>query len=653
MLAKPDPVVAGRWWVVQQLGQVVTFEDTGPEIRVVLDITERVLSDLNPELGMLGLAFHPEYPAKPFLYVFFTSHPESRYVVTTAYLSRFRVDPSTSAVDSASEMILMRVDSQRVMHHGGTLEFGPDGYLYVSLGDGGEREMSRDTQSLRGSLLRIDVDGGTPYSIPPDNPFVDGVNGRAEIYAWGLRNLWKFSFDRLQGDLWGGDVGETRREEMNRIVLGGNYGWPVREGSLCQPGYERRCEDPSLLPPFVEYGHDEGKAIVGGYVYRGSRVPSLWGHLLYADFGAGRVWSLDLDSRDAVPRLLHEEGQLLTSFAEDADGEVYVVRRHGAGNFLRLVEHPSGMAEDLPPTLSATGCVDVSDPVRPADHLLAYTVNVPRDSDGDDGRRWVSLPDRGRIRVDDHGDWSLPPGSVVMKHRRRGQRLVETQLLMHHPDRGWAGYSYAWNEEQDDALLLSDGHLSEIDGVGWVFSSRGECLRCHSEAAGRTLGLETGQLAGRLPDPSEDAAIDQVEHWRKERRFNDGSAPGLRTSHPLRALSDSQQYPEAVARDYLHVHCSSCHRPEGPGYGGMDLRRHVALAETGLCDVEPQTDALGRDDGLLLAPGDPERSTLLARMKHPGTERMPPVGGAAVDSVAVEAIRQWISGLHDCAAVEP
>ena len=335
VLAKPDPVERGRWWVVEQKGQLVTFTEEDPEKHLVLDIGSRLLDAPNYELGFLGFALHPEYPAKPLAFIYYTADPEAPSSSTTAYLSRLRIDPATRVAELGSEMVLQRFHYAEVYHHGGSLEFGPDGYLYVGLGDGGPKNHGQNTLTLLGSLLRLDVDGDSPYAIPPDNPFADGFLGRPEIYAWGFRNLWKFTFDRLNGDLWGGDVGDQRREEMNRIVAGGNYGWPRFEGALCvsRGGFE--CNE-SLLPPVVEYTHDEGRAVIGGYVYRGSKHPSLWGHLLYADFGTGRVWSLDVSTVGAGPRLLLEDGELLTSFAEDLDGEVYLLRRHHRGNLMRL-----------------------------------------------------------------------------------------------------------------------------------------------------------------------------------------------------------------------------------------------------------------------------------------------------------------------------
>lgn len=340
VLAKADPVERGRWWVVEQAGRLVTFTEEDPEKHVVLDIGPRLLDDPNYELGFLGFTLHPDYPAEPLAFIYYTADPETPSSSTTAYLSRLRIDPATRVADLESETVLQRFHFSEVYHHGGSLEFGPDGYLYVGLGDGGRQNHGQNTLMLLGSLLRIDVDGDSPYAIPPDNPLADGLLGRPEIYAWGFRNLWKFTFDRLNGDLWGGDVGAQKREEMNRIVDGGNYGWPRFEGALCMSKIGFDCNEP-LLPPVVEYTHDQGRAVIGGYVYRGKRHPSLWGHLLYADFGTGRVWSLDVSTVGAEPRLLLEDGELLTSFAEDLDGEIYLLRRHGRGNLMRL-EPPTG-----------------------------------------------------------------------------------------------------------------------------------------------------------------------------------------------------------------------------------------------------------------------------------------------------------------------
>jgi len=235
------------------------------------------------------------------------------------------------------------VDQPFLNHNGGQIAFGPDGLLYVGLGDGGSGGdplgHAQDTSTLLGSILRIDVDRGTPYAVPPDNPFAAG-GGRPEIFAWGLRNPWRWSFDRETGELWCGDVGQNRWEEVDRIRRGGNYGWNVREGAHCFASAE--CDSAGLIEPVAEYSHDEGCSITGGYVYRGATLPQISGAYVYGDFCSGRIWGLFSAGGGALaPRLLAESGLQISSFAEDHDGELYVVDYGGGIHRLASAPEPS------------------------------------------------------------------------------------------------------------------------------------------------------------------------------------------------------------------------------------------------------------------------------------------------------------------------
>ncbi len=630
-----------------QDGRLVTFLEDTPSLETVVDVSNRLVQHRNFEVGLLGFAFHPEYPAHPWIYLSYTGPPEQSDTEATSYVTALRVDSESRRGDLESEIVLFAIPLPGVMHHGGALEFGPDGNLYVSLGDGSRSENSQDPQTLLGSLLRVDVDAGSPY-VAAANPFEDGIGGRPEVFAWGLRNLWKFTFDRWTGEIWGGDVGSEDREEVNKIVAGGNYGWPIREGSLCVPIGTESCPDDRLIDPVVEFDHSEGDAVISGYVYRGSALPLLWGKLLYADFRATRLWALDVDNGARAPELLLEEGEELTSFAEDHDGEVYVLLRYGTGNLRRLARQVSGAGDDLPRDLSATGCVDEAAPTRPAAHLLGYEVNLPFWSGDGRKNRWLALPDDRTIEVRDDGDFDLPVGTVAMKSFRIAGRLVETRLFMHHPDGVWAGYSYVWDQDQRDARLLR-GADERGDGPGtWAFPSRAECVQCHTAAAGRTLGLEAAQLARKVVDPRTGNSVDQIELWRRLGLFSNPDAPGLAVSRPLAGPADDADASFNAVQAYLHVNCSICHRPGGPGLGSLDLRRTSSLSEMGVCNAAPQVEGLDVPGGALVRPGDPEGSVLLARVVDEGTRRMPPVGEVRVDYGGAALIQRWITALPDC-----
>lgn len=317
------PGDAHRWFVVEKGGTVRSFMPGAASPAIFVDVSGRV--DAVPgEAGLLGLAFHPEWQANREAFLSYTAPSPGGGVALVSRLSRFRSTDGGTTLDPASEEILLSVDQPFANHNGGHAAFGPDGFLYLGLGDGGSGGdplgHGQDTQTLLGAFLRVNVDGGAPYAIPPGNPFAQG-GGRPEIFAWGFRNPWRWSFDRATGELWCGDVGQSAWEEVNRVVVGRNYGWNVREGAHCFGAAS--CDTAGLEDPVVAYSHDEGCSITGGYVYRGTAIPSLAGTYVYGDFCSGTVWGLSSPAPE--PRVLTHSGLRISSFAEGADGELYVL----------------------------------------------------------------------------------------------------------------------------------------------------------------------------------------------------------------------------------------------------------------------------------------------------------------------------------------
>lgn len=329
-----DMQVAGdgsnRLYVVEQAGRVLSFADD-PAVSAAdlfLDIRPRVSRSDNEE-GLLGLAFHPRYSQNGYVYVYYSASSPRRSVLA-------RLTASGGVVDPESETVLMEVAQPYGNHNAGQLQFGPDGYLYVSLGDGGAAgdplDNAQNPTTLLGSLLRIDVDAasaGLPYGIPPDNPFAgDGEGRREEIYAYGLRNPWRFSFDRETGWLWLADVGQSRFEEVNIVERGKNYGWDELEASRCFEPMEG-CNESGLTRPIWSYNHSEGRSITGGYVYRGTRLPGLVGRYIYGDYVSGRIWALHYDGGAPVNHLLAHTNLPISSFGQDSSGEVYILALTG------------------------------------------------------------------------------------------------------------------------------------------------------------------------------------------------------------------------------------------------------------------------------------------------------------------------------------
>jgi glucose/arabinose dehydrogenase len=317
-----------RLFVVEQAGVVRVFGNKSDVANsaVFMDIQDRVKS--GGELGLLGLAFPPDFKRSQVLYVNYTSGGPLRTLV-----SRFRV--KNGVADPASEQVLLTIPQPYRNHNGGQVQFGPDGMLYIAVGDGGSggdpHNHGQNRRTLLGTIVRIDVSGAGAYTVPKDNPFFANSKGwREEIWAYGLRNPWRFSFDPKTGRLWAGDVGQNLLEEVDVIKRGGNYGWRRLEGTDC---YEPRvgCRGSEQFEnPVWEYGRSEGVSITGGYVYRGDRLPGLRGSYIFADFGSQRIWALRADKRRPRAQLLTRGGVVPSSFGTDARGELYVVSHNGA-----------------------------------------------------------------------------------------------------------------------------------------------------------------------------------------------------------------------------------------------------------------------------------------------------------------------------------
>ena len=319
-------------FVTEQPGRVRVFpnDQQASEAQIFLDIRNRV-SEVDNEEGLLGLAFDPNYKSNGYFYVYYSAANPRRSVV-----SRFSVsgnDPNVA--DPDSEFIIMEIPQPYGNHNGGQIAFGPDGYLYVGLGDGGAGGdplgNGQNTGTLLAAILRVDVGGvsdGDNYRIPPDNPFAGVGGAREEIWAYGLRNPWRFSFDKATGLLWVADVGQDRWEEIDVVEKGLNYGWNIMEGRHCfSPSVG--CDMTGLELPLAEYDHSDGCSITGGYVFRGSGMTSLLGAYVYGDFCSGKIWGLRYDGESVTEQMLLVDSNLLiASFGQDLAGNLYILSRN-------------------------------------------------------------------------------------------------------------------------------------------------------------------------------------------------------------------------------------------------------------------------------------------------------------------------------------
>jgi glucose/arabinose dehydrogenase len=343
---------SGRLFIVEQRGVIWILEQGRRVPEPFLDIQDRVES--GGEKGLLGVAFSPNYLENGFFFVDYTTRRDGALYTRVARfhrLSAYRADPS-------SEQTVLKVLQPYSNHNGGQLVFGPDGYLYVGMGDGGASNdphgNGQNPNTLLGALLRIDAEPrktGRPYAIPPDNPFVGRAGFRPEVWAYGLRNPWRFSFDPLNGRLFLGDVGQDRREEIDLIVRGGNYGWNIMEGEICNPAVDAHCNPSGFELPIITYPNRGGSAVTGGFVYRGQAFPGLCGTYLYADYVTGRVWGLRYDGRhvtahrelrpsesflEKMKRRFKDAADLhISSFGLDEAGEIYAVD-HISGRIFKV-----------------------------------------------------------------------------------------------------------------------------------------------------------------------------------------------------------------------------------------------------------------------------------------------------------------------------
>lgn len=632
------------------------------------------------------MAFPPDFVTSKHAYVSYCH-------ITSAGLqirvSRFATGNGGDTFDRASEELLVAIDytpddynnthMPPGTHAADAMHFGPDGYLYVALGDGGPQglvggQQAQNKNDLRGKLLRIDVSDPTKKlvddgiimlgrervgaGIPADNPFVDDHGQVTAVYAYGFRNPWQWHFDRITGAIWLGDVGNNNWEEIDRNVQkGGNYGWPIYEGTHCTNLYpEGSCNDPTLLQPLLDYPHMGSDSVVGGVVYRGSAISSLSGGYIFGDYSEQNIWvvrRVDHLPPGVPPKELLFPGIPVSAFAEDQDGEVFVASL--AGEILALEEIPADpmpAAGGPPSQLSQTGCFDPANQMEPTSDLIPFAPSAELWSDGATKRRWMTIPDAKTITVDGDGDFDFPAGTMLVKEFSLAGKKVETRFLVRQEADGqWAGYSYQWNDAQTDAMLVdANGAAVTYDTQVWNYPSRAQCQRCHTAAAGHALGPEIAQLNHDMTYPETGRTANQVMTLARVGLLDPS---GFAMPWPaLPALTDTTASVEDRARAYLHVNCSNCHRPGGLTFTPPDFRYSVPLSAMGICNAPPTISALEDlipSDPRLLAPGDPSRSEVYVRQSTVDPRyRMPPIARTLTNDAGIAVILDWITQTTTC-----
>ena len=667
VLVTAVPGAADRLAVVEQGGRVLVFANdlNAFSADVLIDLTQGG-GAFDPvvtggEQGLLGLAFDPDFAVNGYFYVDYTPDPAicNAFAGSCTRVVRFRADTVATetgemlVADPTSAETVLQYTQQFPSHKAGMIAFGPDGMLWIATGDGGGSgdpgNMAQRNTTILGKLLRIDVHAGLPYAIPLDNPYVGQFGAREEIFARGLRNPWRFSFDRLVGDLWLGDVGETH-EEIDRIAFGApggqNFGWRLCDGSVDFSG--AGCGAPGLSAPLVDYAHDsgEGQSVTGGVVYRGTRVPALYGKYVYGDYASGRVWAWDPASGAAPAQIATRAG--VAAFGEDRNGEILLVGKLD-GILRRFVAAGSELDPDLPRSLADTGLfADVANLV-PAPGLVEFEPILPAWSNFAMTRRWLALPDGTTLGFSPTGAWDVPVGAALVQQFDlpgvAGLVHVETRVLIRQ-DFGWRGYTYWWIPDQSRAELITDSlyYPYEVDfGAGpqvvdWYFPLLSECSSCHTSVAGGALSLRTRQL-------NRDSALGGAAQNQLERFACLGllDAPiGPADSYERFPATDDDVSVDRHARAYLDVNCASCHQPGGSTVAGLDLRFDTPLDEMQALFAPPTAGDLGIPGAFRIHPGHREKSVLYARMVSFDQATWMPPATSLLDLAGSELVGSWI-----------
>ena len=702
-IASP-PQETNRLFILEKTGNIVVITNLASPSRTVF-MSLPVLSD--SESGLIGLTFHPGYASNGYFYVFSsrnltTSQGAGRHQV----ISRFQVTATNASVALAnSELVLIAQFDNAGNHNGGDLHFGPDGYLYASVGDegaqyNGDFNAQVITNKFFSAILRIDVDtrpgnllpnphpaNSTNYFIPADNPFVgvtnfnghvfNATNVRTEFYAIGFRNPWRFNFDPATGWLYVGDVGQDLYEEVDVVPKGGNCGWSYYEGlhvaSQLYPGQPgilpTNNAPPGLIFPIQEYPHSgtagyTGNSVIGGVVYRGSRISQLYGAYVFSDNGSGNVWMLRYDGSNTVPfqQLTTSSGP--SSFGTDPrNGDVLIAQLNN-GQIGRLDYNATSTGAPLPPTLADTGAFTNLTTLAPAAGIVPYDLNVPFWSDNAIKTRWFSVPNTNlTIGFNSSGNWSFPTGTVWIKHFEleltngvdASRKRLETRFIVRNTN-GVYGVTYRW-DSPTNATLVPEAGLDETFTINdggtlrtqvWHYPSRSECLACHTTASGYGLGFRTEQLNRNLTYGL--LTTNQISALNAAGYFSPPATNHPATLPALAAATNAAFSLEYRARSFLAANCSQCHQPGGTArQANWDARITTPTASAGLVKSIPVNN-YGIPGNYIIAPQSPGNSVLFTRISARDlgslpSIQMPPLDSTLADTQDVEIVSNWIMSL--------
>jgi glucose/arabinose dehydrogenase len=680
VIASP-PGETNRLFIAEKGGRIIVLNDLShPTTSVFLDLSASTF--VSEEAGLLGLAFHPNYRENGRFFVFKISAVDA-----SDELLEFKCDPPGAlAADPNSLKVLISQADASDTHNAGDLKFGPDGYLYLSLGDESPPFPDRHdspqaiNKGFFGGIIRIDVDskpenllpnshpavrGG--YRVPQENPFIgatmfngeriDPAKVRTEFYAVGMRNPWRFTFDPFTGELICGDVGSGAIEEIDVVQKGGNYGWPYMEGSrVAMEG----PLPPGLQLPIYEYEHGigglfNGRVIIGGLVYAGREIPLLRGKYLFGDYDSGNIWAIDLAGPNPKPVWLTSRTGTAAFGIDPASGEV-LVANHMEGRIERLTYQTAAEA-DVPLTLSEVNAFSDLSSLTPQTNLLPYEVNTPLWSDGAVKQRWIDLRKAtGKVVFKESVPWEFPSGTVFIKHFEleltndmpASRRRIETRLLVKTADDDVFGLTYRWGDSLKDARLVPPSGTNESftivqNGVArtqlWHYPSWDECRTCHNREAGFILGVRTDQLNRTIETDGQ--PTNQLDRLAAHGVFADSTDVQPAHLRRLAALDDAVAPLEYRVRSYLQANCVQCHQPGARSAALWDARIATPFAQSHILNV-PAVFYL--PPMKIIAPHDPENSYVYLRAKtRSPLFQMPPLATSIPDQKFVDLLSDWIS----------
>jgi len=703
------PGETNRLFILEKRGRIIVITNLAAPTRTIfMDVVSRVTANdtVGGEEGLLGLAFHPGYATNRYFYLFYAGNDNTTGTSTRHdILSRFTTSPSDPNQGmSGSELKIIRQLDQASNHNGGDVHFGPDGYLYVSLGDEGDSNDTRNnsqiiTNDFFSAILRIDVDNRpgnlspnphaavtANYRIPWDNPYVHTnlggswngtfngalivnlTNVRSEFWAVGQRNPWRMSFDPQTGMLYCGDVGQnagTSFEEVDIVVRGGNYGWAFRHGLAAGP---KSAQAPANFDnlyhnrPLFSYATDSStgnRAIVGGVKYYGQRLSQLYGAYIYGDYASGRIWALRHNGNTVTQNTQILQDAPLSCFGIDpSNGDVLYAHIGGGMNstIKRINYNTTPVGAPLPATLAATGAFADPQTLTPNAGIVPYDINVPFWSDNAHKQRWFSLPNTNlTFGFNREGNLTFPNTTVWVKHFEleltngvpESNRRLETRFLVKNTA-GAYGVTYRWGDSLTNATLVPEGGTNEIFVLNEGGILRTQVWEYPSRVACIICHTPAGGFALGFNTAQLNRDFDyggtitnQIAALSQAGYFTT-NVPDLHTLRALAHPADDSVSLEYRVRSYLAVNCVQCHQPAGTAPTLWDARLTTSTANAGL--VNGALINSGDDaNNRMLVPGNLSNSMLLSRIATRGPGQMPPLTTSLVDTQAVELIAAWIT----------